>query len=314
MNSLGNVPWVLGLSKNLCRKPVSVAINGKKHVMYRNTKDKVILLDSICPHRGADLSQGKIIDDCIQCPYHGWIYDEKGNLVDVPSTKNNCVKKGNIKSYEVVDDSGFLWLINSLDYKLPTEHCPELNDDNWIKVYGSKILEGNILDWIANSVDISHINYVHNFGNENNGTIQNLSVISNDNIVDCFANVQSKASSYFTEHMQTQKGSCIHSKFIAPNTTCIKIVLKEPYEFITFTSLLPIDENTTKMTWCFLYPKIWTLNLPYVYERFKNEMYKTVQQDENIIKNLSKMETPYKLNVPCDMYQYEVFKLLNNYF
>ena len=39
-----------------------------------------------CVHRGTRLSLGKIIDgDCIQCPYHGWIYDGI-----IRSSENSC--------------------------------------------------------------------------------------------------------------------------------------------------------------------------------------------------------------------------------
>ena len=76
--------------------------------------------------------------------------------------------------------------------------------------------------------------------------------------------------------MQPSNSSSIHSRFIHPNTTSIRIKLKHPYEFITFTSLLPIDDNTTKMSWCLLYPKSTFLNLPFVYNIFYNQMFITV--------------------------------------
>ena len=101
------------------------------------------------------------------------------------------------------------------------------------------------------------------------------------------------------------KGSSVHNKFISPNTSCINILLKEPYKFITFTSLLAVDNNTTQMSWCFLYPNNWLFNLPFVRSKFESEMYKTVLQDENIIKNLTAIR-PYNLNVPVDIFQNRV--------
>ena len=303
-------PWALGLSKTLKKNKIkNVKIEGKNYTLYRQSDNKVAMIDSLCPHRGANLSHGKVVNDCIQCPYHGWEYNCDGKLVDVPSTPSSTVpNKADINGYNVVESGGFIWLVNSMNEILPTEYCDELFDNKWTKVYGSKVLEGNIVDWIMNGVDISHINYVHDFANENNGAVDNVKIQVQENYIDCFANVKPKASSTLTEHMQPQNGSEIHSRFIVPNTTAIKIKLKDPYEFITFTTLLPIDSTHTKMTWCLLYPKHFLLDLPFVFDRFYNEMYRTVSQDEAVIKNITSLPLPYKLNVPCDMYQIETLK------
>ena len=226
-----------------------------------------------------------------------------------------------MSGYDVVESGGFIWLTED-DMPLPTTLCDELFDRQWTRVYGSKVLEGNVVDWIMNGVDVSHINYVHDFANEDNGKVDDVMIESHYagcevdadvecidmNYVDCYANVKPKASSNFTEHMQPDNGSEIHSRFIAPNTTAIRIKLKEPYEFITFTTLLPVDKNHTKMSWCLLYPKNFVLDLPFVFKRFYNEMYRTVAQDEEIIKGLTPVE--YNVNVPCDMYQIEALKMI----
>ncbi|MBK9207343.1 MAG: Rieske (2Fe-2S) protein [Anaerolineales bacterium] len=33
------------------------------------------MMSDLCPHRGVALSAGKLVDDCIQCPFHGFEYD-----------------------------------------------------------------------------------------------------------------------------------------------------------------------------------------------------------------------------------------------
>jgi phenylpropionate dioxygenase-like ring-hydroxylating dioxygenase large terminal subunit len=323
-----HAPWGIGLSKNLKHNRVkSVTIEGKKYTMFRNDAGKVSLIDSVCPHRGADLSMGKLTKDgCVQCPYHGWEFDASGRLTKVPSIKDgySVPTKGSVKGYTVVESGGFIWLTEP-EQQLPTKLCDELFDATWTRVYGSKVLEGNIIDWIMNGVDISHINYVHDFANEDNGKVDNVVIkphyatcdiescdldAINMNYVDCHANVKPKASSSFTEHMQPENGSEIHSRFIAPNTTAIRIKLKDPYEFITFTTLLPVDDTHTKMSWCLLYPKSFIMDLPFVFDRFYHEMYKTVAQDETIIKGLSPVEFPYIVNVPCDMFQMEALKMI----
>jgi hypothetical protein len=108
--------------------------------------------------------------------------------------------------------------------------------------------------------------------------------------------------------MQPENGSEIHSRFVAPYTTIIRIKLKDPYEFITFSTLLPMDDKTTKMSWCMLYPKIPILNNPLVYKRFNNKMYDTVSQDEAIVKDVT--QVPLNINAKCDIFQLKALELL----
>ena len=48
-------------------------------VAYRTLEGELHILDAHCPHLGAHLGHGgKVVDDCIQCPYHGWGYGPDG--------------------------------------------------------------------------------------------------------------------------------------------------------------------------------------------------------------------------------------------
>ena len=294
----------LGVSQGL--KLEQLKINGKKHVLFKTGDGKISVVDAVCPHRGANLCKGWVKGNNIQCPYHGWEFDSDGKLVKVPST-NNIMCKSDINSYPIVEDGGFIWSSKDTD-NLPTKYCPELYDPNWVKVYGSKELQGTVLDWILNGTDISHINFVHNFADEDNGIITNTKIDTFDGYVDCHAVVQPKASSVFTKHMQPENGSEIHSRFVAPYTTIIRIKLKDPYEFITFSTLLPMDDKSTKMSWCMLYPKIPILNNPLVYRRFDKKMYETVSQDEAIVKDITQVSL--NVNAKCDIFHLKALELL----
>tara|TARA_Y100000389_G_C17382722_1_gene475271 strand:- start:110 stop:1039 length:930 start_codon:yes stop_codon:yes gene_type:complete len=302
------VPWSISLSGDVTNSPKKITIEGKKYALFRNSGG-VHLIDDACPHRGASISLGKKVGECVQCPYHGWEYDGDGVLRHVPST-DNIPKNADVKSYNVLESGGFVWIAND-DRDIPTKHCDELFDDNYNRVYGSKTLRGNFFDWVMNGVDVSHINYVHDFADEKNGKVTDMAVTSHEDYVDCHAVVRSKASSAITTQIQPKRGcSRIHSRFSDPNTTIIKIKLRDPLKFVTFTSLLPVTDDTTKMTWCFAYPKNAVFNIPLFRKRFHDEMYRTVEQDERIVSTLHTLHTPYDVNVRCDEYQTQVLKKL----
>ena len=296
-------PWSLGV-KGDKRADVfnrnGIAIFKTKDGMYHAVEDE-------CSHRGAKLSQGKVIDDCLQCPYHGWTFDKNGRVTHVPT--GPIPKKSDIMSYDLHEQYDFLWM-DVTDRTPPI--CPEFGDPSWHLVTGSTELVGNWVDWVGNATDISHINYVHDFADESNGSVDEFNVEENTDFITCTAYVKPKAAHILTKHMQVPR-SPIVSEFHFPNTTIIKIKLKEPYEFITYTTLTPINRLETKMTWCFAH----NINLgdptmmKILNNHFRYQMNKTIREDETIIAGLPPNFVP-TINVQCDMFQVKVLNRLNS--
>ena len=71
-----------------------VSAMGKNLVAYRNASGEVRVLDAYCPHMGAHLGEGGVIDcvngeDTVRCPFHGWAFrGSDGKCVDVTGAKN----------------------------------------------------------------------------------------------------------------------------------------------------------------------------------------------------------------------------------
>jgi len=306
-------PWSIGSSRKLKVnqvKPVKI-LDNKRFSLFRN-KDGIALIDDVCPHRGAKLSMGKVKNKCVECPYHGWLYDVNGELVKIPShDKNHKPKRSNVNSY-TVKENGFIWYFpDSVSADLEAPYCETLKDTRtWETIQGHETVQGNWMDWIMNGLDISHINYVHEFADENNGTVEIIEIKESDDKIKCKANVIPKPVNFFTKTIQVE-ASRITSEFIYPNTTCVRIKLKEPYEFITFTSITPIDSKKTIISWVFSYNiKIKDpIMQNYVKNELIKEMKKTIRQDENIIKNTVPFDV-LDVNVPCDSFQLACLKLM----
>ena len=311
-------PWVLEASKNIPKggvKNIRTFFN-KEIALYRGEDSILSCVSNICPHRGAKMALGKVKGNCLACPYHGWLFDSKGKLVDVPSIDSQTTPQGSdleSLSFKVIEDNGFVWAVpNSYEHRLPSSLCPEFNMPGWNKVYGSREVKGWWRDWIDNALDVSHINYVHDFGDENNGVVSNMKIMNTEYSVICEVGVNPKATSVLTETMQPDDNAPVNSEFIIPNTSIIKIRLKDPYEFVTVTSVLPIDETTSRLSWCFLYNIDIPLFKDFAKWRFDKEMFKTVSEDEQIISTLvQKNESEKRINVPCDAFQVQAVKRLN---
>lgn len=112
---------------------------GRNVVLFRGTNNQVYALHAYCSHMGADLGKGGKVKNgkCIQCPFHGWIFDgETGNCV---VTAESSAKK-TVEQFEYNDikharkvDSAYL------------HKCYEGNVN--LKKYHVKELNGSILIW-----------------------------------------------------------------------------------------------------------------------------------------------------------------------
>ena len=78
---------------------------------YRTDDGVLHVLDAHCPHLGAHLGHGgKVKDDCIVCPYHGWGYGPDGVNKFIPYEDRPNVSHS-LKVWPVVEQHGcvFVW-------------------------------------------------------------------------------------------------------------------------------------------------------------------------------------------------------------
>ncbi len=65
-------------------KPLAGELLDTRLVIFRGANGVAIARDR-CPHRGARLSLGRMEGSALECPYHGWRWDEAGRCALVPS-------------------------------------------------------------------------------------------------------------------------------------------------------------------------------------------------------------------------------------
>jgi nitrite reductase/ring-hydroxylating ferredoxin subunit len=85
-----------------------IRLFGEDLVLYRTEGGVARLVDSACPHLGANLGfGGKVVGECLKCPFHGWEWNLDGTneripFVDRPNTR---VK---LRQWDLRDVDGFL--------------------------------------------------------------------------------------------------------------------------------------------------------------------------------------------------------------
>jgi phenylpropionate dioxygenase-like ring-hydroxylating dioxygenase large terminal subunit len=97
-------------SRSLKKNAVAgVRLAGNDLVLYRTSTGAVGALTDHCPHRRMKLSLGKVYHDKLQCAYHGWTYDARGDG-ESPATPKlyACARH-----FEVTEKCQAIWVRNA---------------------------------------------------------------------------------------------------------------------------------------------------------------------------------------------------------
>ena len=71
--------WYAVLSSKQVKKNKMIGVTrlSQKLVFWRDDADEVHCIFDQCCHRGASLCSGKLVENHVECPFHGFLYDGK---------------------------------------------------------------------------------------------------------------------------------------------------------------------------------------------------------------------------------------------
>lgn len=103
---------VVARSEELGGKPFSRTVCNQPIAFFRNEKGEARAVSAVCPHRGVDLGQGRVIGSALQCPFHGLEFAGDGRCVRIPSqTADKSIPKHlRVPVYPVTEQQGLLWV------------------------------------------------------------------------------------------------------------------------------------------------------------------------------------------------------------
>jgi phthalate 4,5-dioxygenase len=92
-------------------EPMPIKIMSEDLVLFRDDKDRLGLIGQFCPHRGTDLSYGRVEDGGLRCLYHGWLFDIQGKCLDQPAQPEDKKFCGTVRhvAYPVQEKGGAIW-------------------------------------------------------------------------------------------------------------------------------------------------------------------------------------------------------------
>ncbi len=155
---------------HLLKQPQEFELLGQKIVLWLDNSGQAVAAKNRCCHRSAQLSQGKVIDGNLVCPYHGWRFNSEGNCVKVPQLEDSSQipKTYQIKTYSCQERYGYIWVcLGEPLNKIP--EIVEAEDPNFRLIpefYETWNCAG--LRVMENELDLAHPTFVHTttFGSE----------------------------------------------------------------------------------------------------------------------------------------------------
>ncbi len=158
------MPALLSRELEMDGAPLRVRLLGEDLIAFRDSENRVGLLEEHCAHRGASLYFGKNGESGLRCWYHGWKYDIDGNCLDQPNEPPAARFCDRVKqpAYPCVEKNGVIWT-----YMGPADLKPAFPELEWTLVpeghyYASKRLQD--CHWqqgMEGDLDSSHLNFLH---------------------------------------------------------------------------------------------------------------------------------------------------------
>lgn len=133
-------------------------------LIYRLQDGRPVALHDRCPHRFAQLSDGKRVDDDVLCPYHALRFDCSGQCTQNPHGNGLIPKAAKVRSFALLEKYGFIWIWPG-DQPADPAKLPDwgpLVDGHpngvgytylYVKAHYELIMD--------NVMDLSHVDHVH---------------------------------------------------------------------------------------------------------------------------------------------------------
>jgi vanillate O-demethylase monooxygenase subunit len=158
-----NAWYVAAWSSEVTRDPARRVICEIPVVLYRTRAGDAVALEDRCAHRGYPLSPGRVVEDDIECGYHGFTFNCDGVCTKVPA-QDIIPKQAFVRSFPIVEKDGWIWIWTGQKEltdvtKVPDTHW--MTDPEWVTVTHSfhfgcraELIHDNLLD-------LTHESFIH---------------------------------------------------------------------------------------------------------------------------------------------------------
>lgn len=138
---------------------------GQALVLFRGDDGSLGLLDAHCPHLGAHLGVGGVVDgNSVRCPFHAWEFDGSGTCTRIPYA-GKIPKQAVTRAWPVIERNGAIYGWHDPDGAVPDwemHTIPEHGDPGWTGWATNSIeVKTHPREIVENVADKAHFPIVH---------------------------------------------------------------------------------------------------------------------------------------------------------
>jgi phenylpropionate dioxygenase-like ring-hydroxylating dioxygenase large terminal subunit len=243
--------YVVAFSNQLKPNQVlSRTILGEWLAVFRGKDGKPVALQDRCIHRNTRLSRGKVCQGKLECPYHGWVYDDTGKVVSVPSEGENfCSSKmRKCQVYQTLEQDGYVYvrLSSPAEEFLPFK-MPKYQQPGWETVKVINRFHNNVTNCAENFIDVPHTASVHP-GIFRKPSKQELEMTVERRNGSVFAEYRNETSNlgWFTKFLNNKGDKIRHiDSFHMPNVTSVEYDISPNRRLFITSQCIPETEDST---------------------------------------------------------------------
>ena len=241
-------------SRDLGRAPRPVSIQGTALVLFRDAQRTPRALLDRCPHRNVPLSMGTVRDGTLECAYHGWRFDGRGQCVAVPGLVGDAVSLRSrcVEPFPTREQDGFVWVYSTPNVD-PTHEpfrFPHLEDRAYSTVRREFRVRASLHAVIENTLDVPHTGFLH-------GGLFRTAEKKNVIDVEVHRDARSAEARFIGEPaprglagrlLAPQGGVVEHTdRFLLPSIAQVEYRLGPRAHLVTSTAFTPLDGETLQV-------------------------------------------------------------------
>jgi nitrite reductase/ring-hydroxylating ferredoxin subunit len=151
--------YVVARSRELRRgQAKSYPLLNRRLALYRDFSGTVHALDARCAHLGADLGDGQVIGDRLQCAFHHWCFGPDGACCDAPGLAATPPRQ--VRAYPVQERWGLIWIFNGPEPLFDLPGVPTAERFVALRL-PSQTINCHPHLVIANGLDVTHYETLH---------------------------------------------------------------------------------------------------------------------------------------------------------
>ncbi|MBW4641677.1 MAG: aromatic ring-hydroxylating dioxygenase subunit alpha [Goleter apudmare HA4340-LM2] len=248
--------YIVALSEQL--RPHTVlarSLLGEWLAIFRGEDGQPVALRDRCLHRHSRLSAGKVCDGALQCPYHGWIYDQDGNVIAVPAEGDDFKpsQQRQAKCYATREQDGYIYvrLAENPREDFAPFSMPHYGEPGWETVRVINRFANNVTNCVENFIDIPHTAFVHPgvFRTSRQEKLEMTVQRENGTVLVEYRNENSNLG-WYSRFLNREGVEIKHNdRFYMPNITSVEYQMgRNRHLFITSQSIPETDTSTLVYT------------------------------------------------------------------